>query len=232
MTRNQWTCPLDGGSHSLVNDDIRAELLAMKTADQEVAQECWRISESDERFQGRFLFETEVQRSDWPEVFLEADRLTDQHSVRLGRIVDVHGWPGSALVGSDGAEAAWLILQHSGAELQERCLPLLRSALDHGDALPQQYASVADRLELLCGRVQRYGTISAWTVKADTSPLGGWPIPGSWTRLGPQSGSVPGRPTSRAWEDGQARRRLPADRPGTRRTLGQPPPSRGQRKIC
>jgi hypothetical protein len=40
------------------------------------------------------------------------------------------GWPGSTLVGTDGAHAAWLIVQHADADpaLQEKCLKLMTAA--------------------------------------------------------------------------------------------------------
>ena len=31
----------------------------------------------------------------------------------LERIVETHGWPKNSLVGKEGSDAAWLILQHS-----------------------------------------------------------------------------------------------------------------------
>jgi hypothetical protein len=54
---------------------------------------------------------------------------------RLGEIVDKVGWPGKTLVGEEGAEAAWLILQHDIANptLQRHCLPLLREAVAKGE---------------------------------------------------------------------------------------------------
>jgi hypothetical protein len=43
-------------------------------------------------------------------------RMADVHSRNadeLERSIEKHGWPGHSLVGIDGAEAAWLILQHA-----------------------------------------------------------------------------------------------------------------------
>ena len=174
-----------------MNGELRAELLAMRAEDQDVAEECWRASEADDRFRGLFLFQVEVERSEWPEVFREAELVTERHSVRLGQIVGAHGWPGRSLVGPDGAEASWLILQHSGSELQGRCLPLLRAALDQGDVLPQQCASVADRLELVAGRAQRYGTHLSLDGQNRHVPTGGVADPERLDRIRAEIGLDP-----------------------------------------
>src|SRR5688572_30331260 len=54
-----------------------------------------------------------------------------QHNARrLDEIIDVHGWPVASTVGDDGAEAAWLILQHAigNPPLQRKGLRLLKEA--------------------------------------------------------------------------------------------------------
>ena len=39
--------------------------------------------------------------------------LDRKHRMRLREIIGRHGWPGKSLVGTDGAQAAWLLVQHS-----------------------------------------------------------------------------------------------------------------------
>lgn len=58
-------------------------------------------------------------------------RLTAQHADRLTEIMDEHGWPTAALVGADGARAAWLIAQHADRQLdvQRRALALMTAAV-------------------------------------------------------------------------------------------------------
>ena len=52
-----------------------------------------------------------------------------KQAARLRELVARHGWPGEDIAGPDGAEAAWMIAQHSGdAELQGR----LRQAAAEG----------------------------------------------------------------------------------------------------
>ncbi len=130
----------------------------MRARDQHLASAAKAASDCDERFRGRFLFEIEGYRPEYPEAFLYAERLAAAQALRLQQIVRVHGWPGRSLVGDDGAEAAWLILQHADLELQTLCLPLVRRALESGEATAQQYAALVDRTELVSGKLQTYAT--------------------------------------------------------------------------
>jgi hypothetical protein len=164
------------------DDLLRPELLAMRDEDRKVARASFQASEADERFRGRFLFEVDVDRSEWPTEFFEAEAVVARHAVRLREIVALHGWPGASLVGPDGADAAWLVLQHSDRDLQEHCLPLLRTALGTGEATAQQYAAVADRIELLAGVLQLYGTHLALDDQGRHVPTRGVVEPGGLDR--------------------------------------------------
>ena len=70
------------------------------------------------------------------------------------------GWPGKSLVGEDGAQAAWLLAQHASRDLsfQRRCLGLLTTAVQQGEATLVQQANLTDRVLLHEGKPQEYGT--------------------------------------------------------------------------
>ncbi len=87
---------------------------------------------------------------------------------RLSRILDAHGWPGPALVGRDAARAAWLILQHAIGDpaLMRRGLALLRQA-PPGEAPALEVAMLEDRILVLEGRGQRYGTQFDWDERGE-----------------------------------------------------------------
>ncbi|MGN6154059.1 MAG: DUF6624 domain-containing protein, partial [Lysobacteraceae bacterium] len=78
----------------------------------------------------------------------------------LRAVVDAHGWPGHALVGTRAAAAACRLIQHlpDDVAFQRRCLRLLRAAARAGDVPPSQPASLEDALCVQAGRAQRYGT--------------------------------------------------------------------------
>jgi Family of unknown function (DUF6624) len=96
----------------------------------------------------------------------EFERLTakvkgvDEENMKwLRGVVEKHGWPTSTLVGQDGANAAWLLVQHSDVnpKFQRRCLDLMAKLPK--DEVPQSnVAYLTDRVLLAEGKKQRYGT--------------------------------------------------------------------------
>ena len=70
-----------------------------------------------------------------------------------------HGWPGKRLVGDTGAEAAFLLLQHSpDTAFQAAMLPRLWAATRSGDLPAAQVAMLDDRVAVHSGRPQTYGS--------------------------------------------------------------------------
>ncbi len=99
-------------------------------------------------------------------------RVHQCNAQRLRRIIESVGWPGADLVGCDGAEAAWLVLQHAISEpdLLRRALPLLTAAALEGKADPAHAAMLEDRIRFFEGRPQRYGTQLDWDADGNLSP--------------------------------------------------------------
>ncbi len=95
-----------------------------------------------------------------------------QNAAALERIIDEYGWPGASLVGDEGTEAAWLVLQHAigSPALQRKCLPLLKNAADAEEATARQVAYFEDRLCVFEQRPQRYGTQFDWDGHGNLSP--------------------------------------------------------------
>ena len=102
-------------------------------------------------------------------------RMADVHQrngARLEQIITEHGWTGEKLVGSDGAEAAWIIVQHAIGDpaLQSRCSRLLEEAARQGEAPAWQFAYLTDRIRVMEGRPQVYGTSFDWEEAGEMSP--------------------------------------------------------------
>ena len=99
-------------------------------------------------------------------------RVHERNAQRLRRVIEAVGWPGTDLVGPDGAEAAWTILQHAIGEpdLLRRALPLLEAAAREGRADPAHAAMLEDRIRFFEGRPQRYGTQLDWDAEGNLSP--------------------------------------------------------------
>lgn len=97
----------------------------------------------------------------------ELTALRREHDARLREIVDAHGWPGAALVGADGCEAAWRLAMFAvdDRDLQARCLALMEDLAEEGEVEPYQPAFLLDRLLVGDGKQQVYG--SQFSVSAD-----------------------------------------------------------------
>ena len=90
----------------------------------------------------------------------QAGQVDAKNTARMKEIIAAHGWPGVKLVGSDGASAAWLLVQHADAdrEFQKQCLERMKKAVEQGDASGRELAYLTDRVLLAEGKKQVYGT--------------------------------------------------------------------------
>ena len=77
---------------------------------------------------------------------------------RLREIIATKGWPGAELVGTAGAEAAWLIVQHEDGPLLEQCLPWLKAEAERGGLAWPTVALSIDRVLIAEGKKQLYGS--------------------------------------------------------------------------
>lgn len=104
---------------------------------------------------------TETQKfKDLTEALIAKDR---ENTARLRTIVQQYGWPTYDMVGRGPSNSAWLIVQHADRNpmFQIRCLPLLKRAVDEGQANPSNYAYLYDRVQVATGEKQLYATQSS-----------------------------------------------------------------------
>jgi hypothetical protein len=86
-------------------------------------------------------------------------KVDHRNRARLVRIIERHGWPGATLVGKDGAQAAWLIVQHADhdRDFQRSCLGLMEKARA-GEVEGKHIAYLTDRILVGEGKPQKFGT--------------------------------------------------------------------------
>jgi hypothetical protein len=84
--------------------------------------------------------------------------LDKANTERMRAIVRQYGWPSPELVGRDGAEAAFLLVQHAEHGFQKEMLPLVEKAYRSGGLSGQSYALLLDRVLVGEGKPQVYGT--------------------------------------------------------------------------
>jgi len=78
--------------------------------------------------------------------------------VEIVRILDNRGWLGSDIIGRQGNQTLYLVIQHADLKTQERYLPMMRKAVKKGDARARDLAFLEDRVASSQGKKQIYGT--------------------------------------------------------------------------
>lgn len=99
---------------------------------------------------------------DWSDPAAKAavEAIDRRSTARLKEVVARHGWPSFALVGEDGAHAAWLLVQHADLDpaFQKECLAKMQPLVERAQASGIDYAYLTDRVAVAERRPQRYGT--------------------------------------------------------------------------
>lgn len=88
-------------------------------------------------------------------------KINKQDSINLGkvsRIIDKHGWLGPDIISKKGSSALFLVIQHSDLETQLKYLPIMKEAVNKGDARASSLALLVDRTNLEQGKRQTYGS--------------------------------------------------------------------------
>ncbi|MEA9655305.1 DUF6624 domain-containing protein [Xanthomonas campestris pv. raphani] len=95
-----------------------------------------------------------------PEDWVRTAPVDRDNTAWLKQVIARKGWPGRSLVGEDGANAAWTLVQHADADLafQEQALKLMEAALTRRDVAPSEVALLTDRVLVGQNKPQRYGT--------------------------------------------------------------------------
>jgi len=152
----------DRGLRDELLDMAARELAAADALFSRVADEPALEAELDRRLGGP-VTPLIAALAEWEDAPPEGATLLGVNEANAHRLTDLlaDGWPGLRRVGADGADAVWMLAQHADRSNEERraWLPLLRAAVDSGDADPRHLATLTDRVAAVGGEQQTYGTI-------------------------------------------------------------------------
>jgi len=100
------------------------------------------------------------------------EKLHHNNAMLLNDIIDKIGYPTGNKVGTEACEAAWLVIQHSigQPDFMKKCEGLLKSAVSEKNANRKNLAYLSDRIAVLEGRLQLYGTQFDWDEKGVLNP--------------------------------------------------------------
>ena len=128
----------------ITHTELQKELLSIAKEDQEIRQQ---------------LIARGMKSPDQG-VLLKMLLIDMKNQARLKAIIAEHGWPTRQMVGTNGVQAAFIILQHANRDtaFQKRMLPDLKKSYEAGDIRGNHLAMLTDRILVGEGKPQLYGT--------------------------------------------------------------------------
>jgi hypothetical protein len=98
--------------------------------------------------------------------YLDSEQLEKMRTVdavnqkRLKEIITLIGWPSKELVGENASSGAFLVAQHAGDDLDfmKEVFSYIEADYSKRKGSPSQYARMYDRIKMMEGKPQRFGT--------------------------------------------------------------------------
>jgi hypothetical protein len=123
-----------------MNDQLRDELLR-RVEEEQALRAQWIDQKENENLTSR-IEETDARNTSW-----------------LEKVIEEQGFPGVTLLGEEGTQALFLLIQHSpNLEFQKKCLTLMEAAEKQGEIAPIHLAYLTDRVRMREEKPQIYGT--------------------------------------------------------------------------
>jgi hypothetical protein len=146
---------------NVTEPELRRELLERFKTDQEVRnREINWASEHGANVEALSKDKLSAEeRTIFEKITAECEKVDGENTKWLMQVIDERGWPTIAMVGKDGANAAWLLVQHAdhNVKFQRKCLDLM-TKLPKVEVSRSELAYLTDRVLLAEGKNQIYGT--------------------------------------------------------------------------
>lgn len=100
------------------------------------------------------------------------DSVFTTHKKRMEEIFNQYGYPGYDLVGQDGANHFWLMVQHADSDIdfQSRVLEKLKIEVENKNADGSNFGLLTDRVKINKGEKQIYGTQVTYNAQGQAYP--------------------------------------------------------------
>lgn len=131
-----------GIDQNVLYPDLKQVLMVMVEVDQEIRTE---------------LISKGFGRVDSLDI-LRQKAIDEANTKILDKLLQNYGWPTREMVGNEGVEAAFLIVQHADPNYQKKMLPSIKASFERGDLEGAKYALLVDRVLVNDGLPQRYGS--------------------------------------------------------------------------
>lgn len=142
--------------------------------DIEYAKALWKLRAFDQAYNEEIMIagkkvgmRSSVQEALWSFKFL----INELNQKELIALIDKKGWPKAKDVGKDGVFTAWLVIQHSNSELQEKYMADIKKSCESNELPWERYALVYDRCLFNSGKPQKYGTHTKYNESTNSEEL-------------------------------------------------------------
>lgn len=141
-------------STEMNNEEIAEKIIKLKNADLEFRDKLIQNGQLDEGYNE------------------EMSNLQNRNAKILDEIIDTIGYPTVDKIGKEASEAAWLIILHSIGQpyFMKKSAELLKVAVNENSADPKGLAYLTDRIAVLEGKPQLYGTQFDWDENGEMNP--------------------------------------------------------------
>ncbi|WP_282040978.1 DUF6624 domain-containing protein [Winogradskyella flava] len=140
---------------------IAITVSAQSKLDVELVKKLEEIQRSDQENREKLIDILEKEGKDskkFKELNKKIKVIDSSNMVQVAKILDERGWLGEDVVGKQGNITLFLVVQHANLETQKKYLPMLKDAVKKGNAKPSFLAMLTDRVAMLDGKKQIYGS--------------------------------------------------------------------------
>ena len=122
-------------------------------------QELVKLAEEDQQLLEKLAASGDLAKYK-DEVHPELKIIFERNTARAKEIINNYGWPTISLVGNEGSDAMYLIVQHSVLDepFMQACVSTLEEAVNNNEAKGWQLAFLQDRTLMQQEKPQKYGT--------------------------------------------------------------------------
>lgn len=92
------------------------------------------------------------------ELWKQINTLDSINLAKVSTLIDQKGWLSPEQVGFVGNQTLFLVIQHANLTVQQKYLPIMRTAVKKGNALAKDLALLEDRVAMREGKNQIYGS--------------------------------------------------------------------------
>ena len=150
---------------------LSKEALRQRMLRDSLVQQLYAIDELDQRYRNQ-MEEVRLKygggTKEMKALFKLMHEADSVNLIKVKAIIDEYGWLGADALGSQGNKTLFMVIQHSDLRTQEEYLPVMRQAVNNGNAKASSLALLEDRVAMFEGKKQIYGSQLRWDLKNNT----------------------------------------------------------------